>query len=171
MAVCPVVYSLPSLRNTISAVKRIWRPKYIILNIVFGVIYYYFLLYLVVIQRGTLFFIIPQILIYSMVITSSVMLTIAVYSISNTRRNSARFSASGAGAGSIIAGSTLCGCTSSFPILLATAVGISFDGLLALKNFLINYGPIIFSLLVALNLVVILYYLNKLPRPGCRAKK
>ncbi len=158
-------------RNAISTIKTVYRPRYILLNALFAAIYYYLMLYLVIIQKGTLFFIIPPILIYSLVLTSSVMMTIAVYAIRNTRNNKAKFSASGMGAGSVVVGSALCGCAYSFPILIATTLGVSFDGLLALKSFLVSYGVPLFSLLVVLNFLVIMYYLSRLSAQECRIRR
>ena len=151
-------------------IKEIYKPRYIALNALLAVIYYLFFSYLVGVQKASAFFIFPWYLISALILTSSVLSTIAIYSIRATRNNQAKISASGLSLGTIVVGTGLCGCTTSFPILAVTTIGLSAEAVTSFGSFLINYNVIIFSVFVLANTLTISYYLNKLSSPECKVK-
>jgi len=68
--------------KAIELFKGIYKPKYIILNIAIAIAYYYIIAYIISIQqRGIPITPIPLYLVYLLVITSSVTIAMAVYSI------------------------------------------------------------------------------------------
>ena len=110
------------------------------------------------------------VLIFGLLATSSVALTIAIYSIANTRRNQAKSSGTAVSLGTLITGTGLCGCTTTFPAVIAAGIGVSSTGVYALGGFLKNNNPYIFSALIILNLFVIIYYLDRFSKPRCKLK-
>lgn len=154
------------------SIKSIYKPKYILLNIAIAVAYYYLISYLLSLQqRGIPITSVPIYLIYALVATSSVSLTIAIYSISNTRRNKAKVSATTASLITTFLGGILSGCSCQAAILfnvLAISVG---TGEASLVNTVVGENaPIIFGAMIIINLFVIGYYLNKLSKPNCKIK-
>lgn len=152
-------------------VKHIYKPKYIALNLFLGVAYYALFLYLAYIQGGGAVMLRTSgVLIFGLLATSSVALTIAIYSIANTRRNQAKSSGTAVSLGTLITGTGLCGCTTTFPAVIAAGIGVSSTGVYALGGFLKNNNPYIFSALIILNLFVIIYYLDRFSKPRCKLK-
>lgn len=157
-----------SLRSTI---KNIYKPRYVALNLSFGVIYYALFLYLAYVQGGGAVMLRTSgILIFALIATSSIALTIAIYSIANTRRNQAKASGTAVSFGTLVTGTGLCGCTTTFPAVIAAGIGVSSTGVYALGGFLKNNNPYIFSVLIILNLFVIGYYLDKFSKRECRLR-
>ncbi len=148
----------------------IYRPAYITLNVVIAIAYYYVFTYIVRFQNnGILLLSIPQWILYLLVATSSVLFTISIYSIRNTRRNNARISASALGTATTLAGGIIGGCGCSAPLVFSlTALGISAASITPLYLFLADNSTLLFSTMVLINLAVILYYLAKLSSPSCR---
>ena len=162
---------MEGLRNWGLAIKRVYKPKYLALNLLLGIAYYVIFLYLATIQGGGAIMTgTPWILVFGLIATSSIALTISIYSISNTRRNQAKASGTVVSLGTLVTGTGLCGCITTFPAVIAAGIGISSTGVYALGGFLKNYNPYIFSGLIILNLFVICYYLNKFSKRECRAK-
>lgn len=159
-------------QNLKSTIKNIYKPKYVALNLLLGVAYYALFLYLAYIQGGGAVMLLRTswILIFALVATSSVALTIAIYSIANTRRNQAKSSGTAVSLGTLVTGTGLCGCTTTFPAVIAAGIGVSSTGVYALGGFLKNNSPYIFSALIILNLFVIGYYLDKFSNRECRVK-
>jgi hypothetical protein len=154
-------------------IRAIYSIKYLLVNAFVAVAYYYLISYLLSIQQnGIPITAVPVLLIYLLAITSSVTLTIGIYSIRNTRRNEAKFSATSVSAittffGGIVSG---CGCQAA---ILFNLLAIGFGtGEATLVNTIAteNVAPI-FGALIIINLFVIGYYLNKLSRPSCRIRK
>lgn len=159
---------MPKLSTIVDTLPKIYRPKYIILNTLFVLFYYLVFAYFVRIQSSTAFYIIPAQLIFLLVVSSSVLLTLAIYSYKNTRKNKAKASASGISFASIAVASGLCGCAGTFPILFATAIGLNVSGIVSLSNFLLFYRIQMFSAIVLLNIIVIAYYINRFSDPSCK---
>ena len=162
---------MEGLRNWGLAIKRVYKPKYLALNLLLGIAYYVIFLYLATIQGGGAIMTgTPWILVFGLIATSSIALTISIYSISNTRRNQAKASGTAVSLGTIVTGTGLCCCVTTFPAIIAAGIGISTPGVYALGSFLKNYNLYIYSGLILLNLFVIGYYLNKFSKRECRAK-
>jgi hypothetical protein len=157
--------------NTIKEIYR--RPKYILLNLLALLAYYYLFNYLIRAQQYGIFLVtIPIYLVYLLVLTSSVALTIGIYSIRNTRNNGAKEVSTGISAVTTLAGGIVGGCGCTEPLILGlTVVGLSTSDTFALVNFISANQAIIFSAMIVINLFVVVYYLNKLSEPSCEIKK
>lgn len=153
-----------------SLLKSIYRPGYAILNIAVALIYYYAFIFLVKAQNyGILLLSIPMWLLLALVITASVLFTIAIYSINNTRRNQAKVSASTLGVATTLAGGVIGGCGCSAPLIFGlTALGVSASSITPLYLFLADNAVVLFSAMVLVNLATLAYYLWKLSNPSCR---
>lgn len=162
---------MAEIKTLAKTLKSIYTPKYIALNIFLAVMYYVIFLYLAYVQGGgAIMLSTSAILIFGLVATASVALTIAIYSIANTKRNQAKASGTTISLGTLVTGTGLCGCTTTFPALIATGIGVSSTNVYALGGFLKNNSPYIFSLLIVLNILVAVYYLNKFSKPQCKIK-
>lgn len=158
-------------QNLRLTIKNIYKPKYLALNLFLGVIYYALFLYLAFVQGGGAVMLETSgVLIFGLIATSSIALTLAIYSISNTRRNQAKASGTITSLGTLVIGTGLCGCTTTFPAVIAAGIGVSSIGVYALGGFLKNNNLYIFSALILLNFFVIIYYLDKFSKRKCRIK-
>ena len=98
-------------------------------------------------------------------------LTIALYSASNTRKNSAKISATSVSAATTLFGGVISGCGCQAAILFnVLAVGVGSGEATLINTIVSENAPIVFLALIALNLSVIVYYLQKLSKPACRIK-
>lgn len=156
----------------LKTLRSIYTTKYIALNILLAIIYYLLFLYLAYIQGGGAIMLSTSIiLIFGLIVTSSITSTVAIYSIANTRRNQAKTSGTIASLGTLVTGTGLCGCTTTFPAVIAAGIGVSNTGVYALGGFLKNNNPYIFSLLIMANILVTGYYLNKFSNSQCKINK
>ena len=152
--------------------REIYKPKYVALTIILGIAYSLAFWYLSYIQGGNAVMLsVPIYMVFLLVASSSVLMTIAIYSIRNTRKNNAKATGTAASAGTVILGTGLCGCATTLLPTLALAAGMSTPAVYALASFLSDYNVEIISLLIALNVAVIAYYLNKLSDPTRKMKK
>ena len=152
--------------------REIYSPKYIGLTIALGIAYSIAFWYLAYIQGGNAVMLyVPIYLILALVASSSMLTTVAVYSIRNTRKNNAKISGTAASASTLLLGSGLCGCTTTLLPTLALAAGAGTPAVYALTAFLRNYNIEIISALILFNAMVLAYYLNKLSSPACRMGK
>ena len=156
-----------------NTIRRIYAPKYILLNVAAAIAYYLVLTYLISVQQyGLLLITIPVYLLYALAITASVAFTIAMYSLFNTRNNKAHVSASVTGTATALVGGVFAGCGCTAPIIFSlTAVGFTTSQVFALNNFISDNSGLLFLSMIAINLFVVIYYLNKLSKPGCVLKK
>lgn len=146
-------------------IKNIYKPRFIALNLFLGAAYYAAFLYLAYLQGGNaLMVLLPAYLLFLLIATSSILMTVVVYSIMNKRRGTAKVSGTAASAGTVVLGSGLCGCTTTLLPTIALAVGVSTPGVYALTSFLRNYNVYITSVLIVVNAIVLLFYINKLSK-------
>ena len=143
--------------------RKIYKPKYIVLTIFLGIFYAAAFWYLAYIQGGnSVMLVVPIYLIFLLIASSSILTTIAIYSIKNTRRNNAKIFGTATSGGTILLGSGLCGCTTTFLPTIAFFVGASTPTVFVLTSFLKNYSVEVISVSIAINVIFIAYYLNKL---------
>lgn len=155
-----------------NTLREIYGPKYIGLTIALGIAYSIAFWYLAYIQGGNAVMLsAPIYLIFLLVASSSILMTVVIYSIRNTRKNSAKISGTATSASTLLLGSGLCGCTTTLLPTLALAVGAGTPAVYALSSFLKNYNIEIISVLILFNMIVLAYYLNKLSSPTCRIRK
>ncbi len=155
-----------------NSVRRIYRPSYAALNVATAVAYYLFFGFLIRYQDYGIFLVnVPAYLEYAVIITASVLLTISVYSIRNTRRNKAKFTASSVSAVTLILGGVLGGCGCAEPLLMGfAALGISSTTLFSLNSLISSFSVQVFFAMAAVNIAIIVYYLNKLSKQSCIVK-
>ena len=162
--------------NMKSTLKRIYgNPVYIAVNIAAALVYYALYSYILSIQTHGIAVDInlpPSYLVYLLVITSSVLLTIAVFSIRGSRNNQAKISASVTGSLTAAFGGVLggCGCTPQllFSILATLGLGSQF---VSFDMFFITYQVELFTAFILINIGLAAYYLNKLANPKCALKR
>ncbi len=96
----------------------------------------------------------------------------AVYAAFNTRNNKVKISAPVSGSVIAVASSfaVSCGCSFSAFSYLAV-IGLSAGSLISLDNTIANYETPIMLTALILNVVMLLYYANKLSKPVCAIKK
>ncbi len=157
-----------------STIKHIYsKPRYLLINIIAIAIYLSAISYLIKIQEYGIFLVNISIYwFYALIITSSVALTIGIFSMRNTRNNEAKEVSTSVGTATALFGGVIGGCGCIEPLLLSvTAFGVSSTDAFALVGFVSNYQPWLFSLMIVINLFVIVYYLDKLSKPSCGIKK
>jgi hypothetical protein len=147
-----------------SSFKQVYRPKYIILNIAVAVIYYFILVYLIRYQNyGILIITVPAWLIYALVATSSIVFTIGIYSAAKSFRKGAGASASTFGTAITLFTGIIVGCGCSSPILYSIAIfGLSIAEVSIVAAFIARYSIAIISAILAINIILILYYSLKI---------
>ena len=163
-----MVYEMRRLKSLRATIKNIYKPKYVVLNLLLGILYAIAFWYLAYIQGGNAVMLyIPIYLIFLLISSSSILTTTAIYSIRNTRKNNAKTTGTIASAGTVLLGSGLCGCTTTLLPVMALTFGVSTPAVYALSSFLKNFNIEIISVLIIINLVVLIYYLDKLSNPLC----
>ncbi|MCL5427620.1 MAG: hypothetical protein M1321_00340 [Candidatus Marsarchaeota archaeon] len=155
-----------------ASLRGIYRPRYMALNIAVAILYYYVFSFLIRYQNyGILLVNVPAYLEYAMIATASVLLTISVYSIRNTLRNRAKVTASSLSAVTLVLGGALGGCGCAQPLIMGLAAfGISSSSLFSANAVLTSYTAQIFIAMIAVNVALTLYYLNKLSTSSCRIR-
>ncbi|MCL4379020.1 MAG: hypothetical protein M1160_01695 [Candidatus Marsarchaeota archaeon] len=141
------------------ALARVYRPQYIALNIAVAAVYYLIFTYLIRLQNyGVLLITVPKPLIYALVITASMMLTIGVFTLRNTSKGRLGVKAGTAGAFATVFAGVISGCGCSAPLLYGiTAFGLSIAEVSVANAFIVNYSIEIVSALIAINIVLIAY--------------
>ena len=155
------------------SLKRIYKPKYIAANAIIAVLYYFVIKTLLSIQqRGIPLSTAPVYLIYLLAITSSVTLTIAIYSIGNTRRNNAKVSASTVSSVTALLGGVVAGCSCQAAIMAgALALVVNSGEALYITSVVAGQAALIFTAMILINIFVAAYYVNRLSKPYCMIKK
>lgn len=159
-----------TLSRMLATLMSIYRPRYILINFVLAIAYYYLYITLLKVQNyGIVLLHLPQYLLYLLIITSSMAFTVAVYSIWNSRRNKAYISASTVGTLTTLVGGVIGGCNCAAPLLFSfVAVGFSTSQIITLTDFVSKYQTWVVAAMIAINLAIELYYLNKLSTQSCR---
>ena len=155
-------------------VLYIRKPKYIALNIAAFFIYYFVMRSIVLIDNKIILFNnnASEYLFYLIAITSSVLVTLAIYSAFNTKNNRAKVSAPVSGSAVALAGSFAVSCGCSFSALSYLAViGLSSGSIISLDTTIANYETPLMLAALALNLVILGYYSSKLSKPSCAIRK
>ena len=154
----------------VRSLRNIYKLKYVLLNIVIFALYYLVFNEILQLQQlGLAFTPIPAYIVYLMVASASVTLTVSIYSVRNTRRNAAKESAATTSIATTIASGIIggCGCSGAFIFPLLSAFGVSSATALSADVFFSNYAAPIFVGLAALNILIVVYYLNKFSKPQC----
>ncbi len=160
--------------NIKKTLKTIYiKPRYILLNVISFLVYYYIFASLISYQNyGILLIELPIYLIYVMIGLSSILFTISIYSIKNTIKNQAKISGSSISVITMLLGSFVGGCGCAAPLLYGlSAIGISLSTTSTLAYFINAYVIWIFYAMIFIDAIVIFYYLNKLSERKCVIKK
>ncbi len=151
-----------------NSLRSVYSVKYIALNIAIAAIYYIIFQYLVQVQSGIFPVLnVPSFMLYLLVITASMLLTVSIRNLaahlSTARLNTSAGVLSGVTtvACSMVAG---CGCQAPFLFSLTT-LGLSSASIVALIDTLSANATLIIAVLIAINIVSLVYYLNKLQSP------
>lgn len=155
----------------ISQLKKIYSMPYIGLNIAFAAMYYLLITGIIAMQENgsvAIYTPVPVYLLYLLAISSSVTLTFAVYSISNTRKNAASVSATATSSILAVSGGVISGCACQASVLSAVlALLVNSGQALYLSTIVQAYAPYVFISMIAVNVLVAIYYLNKFSSPRC----
>ena len=152
--------------------KEIYKPRYVGLTFALGIVYAIAFWYSAYLQGGdAVMLYIPIYLVFLLIVSSSILMTVAVYSMKNRRRNNIKTTGTAASAGTVILGSGLCGCTTTLLPTIALAIGVGTPTVYELSSFLKNYNVEIISVLIIINVAVLAYYLNKLSNFTSRSRK
>jgi len=148
-------------------------PIYVATNIIALVAYYFIFVYLIKIQEEGVFLVtIPPYLIYLLVITSSIALTIGIFSIKNTRRNEAKELSTGVGTATTLIGGVIGGCGCVEPLILNLSIlGFSTSQTFGLLDFVSSTQIWILWLMIVINSFVVIYYLDRLSKPACEIRR
>ncbi len=149
--------------SVLRAFQLVYKPKYIILNIAVAIIYYFVLVYLIRYQNyGILLISVPKVLIYALVITSSMMFTFGVYAMRSTFKRKANASGTAIGTAFTLLVGVIAGCGCSTPILYSvTALGLSIVEVSAFASFITRYSAEIISVMLVVNVLLIAYYASR----------
>ena len=150
------------------------KPKYIALNVAAFLIYYFVMRGIVLSDNRIILFnnTVSEYLFYLIAITSSVIVTLAVYAAFNTRNNKAKVSAPVSGSAIALAGSFAVSCGCSFSALSYLAViGLSTGSIISLDTTIANYETPLMLAALILNIVILGYYANKLSKPACAIRQ
>ncbi len=157
---------MKSRPQILRALVNLYRPKYIILNVLVAFAYYLIFTTLVRYQNyGILLVFLPLYLIYALIVTSSIMFTIGIYAAARslTLRKSA--SASVIGTFMTLFAGVVAGCGCAAPLLYSiTVFGLSIAEISVVQAFIASYSIEIISAMIILNVALILYYLVRLSR-------
>jgi heme/copper-type cytochrome/quinol oxidase subunit 3 len=151
----------------------VYKPRYLALNVAIAIAYFYFIKYLIAFQdKGVFIASIPVYMLVILSITSAITFTIAIYSINNTRRNQAKITASTTSVLSVVASAMIGGCGCQVSILAGLAgIVAGASGAFALNVVLAENSFYIISAIVAINILLAIYYVNKLSKPACLISK
>ena len=148
---------------------RVYRPKYIALNIAAFAVYYAVAIGIAKFSNGVVIFApYTNVLFYAVLATASILLTLSVYSIRNTRRNAAKYSASTFGTLTAVGGGLFLGCGCQAPILFSVfSIFVGSANALGADVLISDYELPLLLALLFINAAIISYYLRKLSQPAC----
>ncbi|MGC8669764.1 MAG: hypothetical protein ACP5TL_01260 [Candidatus Micrarchaeia archaeon] len=156
----------------LNVLKEVYSPRYLVLNLTLAIAYFFLIKLLIAIQTKTQFFsAIPQYMIALLSISSSITLTVAIYSIIKAQKNKAKYTATTASIASIVIGSLVggCGCQVS---ILASLLGIfASSSVFAINVIIAENSYYIITIIILINIFVYIYYMSKLSRPSCGVGK
>jgi hypothetical protein len=151
-------------KTVLSSIRKVYSIKYAALNVAVAIAYYIILVELVRYQNyGILVFGVPKLLIYALVVSSSVMFTIGVYYTARRLGSISRASASIFGTMATVFTGVVVGCGCSAPILFG--IGSLFFSAVELsvaESYISGHGALIVSVLLAINAVLIIYYFGRI---------
>lgn len=155
---------MKTFRRMLRSIRAVYRPAYIAINVATALLYYLLFELLIRYQNyGILFIAVPVILLYALVVTSSVMFTIGIYTIRKSLRKKTSASACSIGTAMTLFAGVIAGCGCSAPIIYGiTVFGLSLAEVSVLATAITRYSSYIIGAVIAVNLLLIAYYLMKI---------
>ncbi|MDE1855114.1 MAG: hypothetical protein KGH57_02220 [Candidatus Micrarchaeota archaeon] len=157
--------------HKVDVLKKVFAsPFYIFLAIAAVVAYYWLFYYLITVSNKGLFFVtVPMYLIYALILSASVLVTLSVYAVSNSLKT--KYSGAEGGLLSVATsafGGFIVGCNCYAPIFSSVLYAIGFGTLQVSSaiSFLGAYQLWFVVLLIAANLIFIYYQLGRITRIG-----
>lgn len=146
-------------------VAIVTKPIYLAVLIVAAIIYYYVFYYLITSSNYGLFLLtIPVYLLYALVITSALLLTIAVSSIHGGIKYGRAITGSVSGSIILLAGGTIASCACTVPIFVSLLyiLGATVADVTLINFYISTYQLYILGALILANLALIYHYLGRL---------
>lgn len=145
-------------------------PAYLILLIIFGVLYYFFIKYIVTVSSQGIFLVtIPTYLLYVLSASSALLLTVSAYSIHLSYKYSFLGIEDGAASAvtTFIGGLvTSCGCSAPLLAVILYGIGVNAIGVSSAMTFIAVNQYWFLGVVVLANLVLMYYSLGKVSS-GC----
>ena len=147
-------------------VTIVTKPIYLAVLIVAAIIYYYVFYYLITSSNsyGLFLLTVPIYMLYALVITSALLLTIAVSSIHGGIKYGRAITGSVSGSIILLAGGTIASCACTVPIFVSLLyiVGATVADVTLINFYISTYQLYLFSALILVNLALIYHYLGRL---------
>lgn len=154
--------------------KIVTSPVFLIIFLVSCLVYYFVIEYIILSSSNGLFIVtVPTYLLYALVVTSALLLTISVYSIHLSFRYKINSLTEGAvSAVTVFFGSlvTSCGCSAPLLSVLLYSIGVNAIGVSGVISFLSYAQEPILIVMILINLIFIYYSLGKISST-CRIGK
>ena len=160
--------------SRLAVLKSIFtRPAYIFAAFASAIIYYYIFYYVIIRSNSGLFFItVPAYLVYTLIASAAILLTIGVYSIHLSLKATKPIYGSAAGSATAVIGSVVASCGCTEPIFATILYTFGFNSI-AVSSFISTvsrYQSTILMLFILLNLILIYRYTTALSR-SCKIDK
>lgn len=155
-------------------IKKIYSdPKYVGLTVVIFLAYYVGIYYLIKLHGGIISLSGPitLYLLYALLVTSSMMMTLAVYSITKTEIRKKAVKAGGVGMLTAVAGGFAISCGCEIPAAMSiAAIGIGSAEFVVLDNIIAKFTPEIIAITIVINIAFMVYYLGRFQSKECKTK-
>ncbi len=146
-------------------VAIVTKPAYLAVLIVAAIIYYYVFYYLITSSNYGLFLLtVPIYVLYSLVLTSALLLTIAVSSIHGGIKHGRAITGSVSGSIILLAGGTIASCACTVPIFVSLlyVLGATVADVTLINFYISTYQLYILVVLILANITLIYNYLGKI---------
>jgi hypothetical protein len=157
-------------RRRLASIRAVFsRPEHIGIAVI-GAVIYYLLFYFLITQsdHGVFLLTIPAYMIYLLVITSGILLSISIFSIRSLRRSKIK---NGAPASFLsvampAASGVIAGCSCEVPILgsILYPLGLNVFAVSGIISAIAVYGPALIAVFIAANLLSIYYLSGRIAR-------
>ena len=152
-------------------IRDIYSLRYILLNVLIAAVYYKLISIIIAAQQfGVVLYSVPIALVYLLVATTSMLMTIAIHTLLNSRRNRQYHCAVSSAAttflGGVIGG---CGCQAAF-LSSALAIVLGTGEATLLNTIVAEHLVVIFAAMALVNIVLIVRSLNNISDQKVRKK-
>ncbi len=150
--------------------RRVYSSWYLLLNLVILLVYYLVVQKLLAIQQfGIAFVAAPAYLVILLVVSSSVLMTIAVYTIASSRKKTVGIEEAASSGVTAVLGGIMSGCGCQGAILYSALAAVAGGGeAFAINTVFAEHIALILGALVIFNIALVVYSLGRLP--GGRAR-